>query len=260
MRIVSLSPSSTEILFALGAGDDVIGVTQNCDYPANALHKEHLGSWLQVQPTAINALKPDLIITTSFLPEELRTYTGSGEVLHLEPSSLGSVLETILIVGRTIGRTQIAEKLVCTMQKQFENIRNSAPAHQSLVYCEMWPSPPTQAGLWVPEIVEIAGGKPLGGLNTNPCEPTMVDALSAADPDLMVFHWCNQDEIFNVERILERPGWANVRALQTNAYTYFPNNLLNRPGPRLVDGARQLQAFFKLHSGTKRVVGSEQSC
>lgn len=234
MRIVSLAPSSTEILFAIGAGDDVIGVTQDCDFPADALRRERLGTWLHAQPAAIEALKPDLIVTTTFLPDELRTYAGHGEVLHLEPTSLSSVLETMLIVGRAVGRSQAAERLVMTMQAQLEDIRNHAPAQQLLVYCEMWPNPPTQAGHWVPELVEVAGGK-------------AVDALQAADPDLLVFHWCNRDEVFDVERIRNRPGWENVRALQANAYAYLPENFLNRPGPRLVDGARQLQAALKAH-------------
>ncbi|MEK7640189.1 MAG: ABC transporter substrate-binding protein [Patescibacteria group bacterium] len=247
MRIISLSPSSTEILFAIGAGDDVVGVTQNCDYPADALRRQRFGTWLHAQPATIDSVQPDLIVTTSFNPEGLRTYTGHGEVLHLEPTSLSSVLESILILGRAVGRYQAAEALVFTMQEQLEDIRNHAPAQQLLVYCEMWPNPPTQAGQWVPELVSIAGGKMIRGQHEQSSTPMAVDEIQAADPDFLVFHWCNRDELFDAERIRNRPGWLNVRALQENAYAYLPENYLNRPGPRLIDGARQLQAAFKAH-------------
>lgn len=247
MRIISLSPSSTEILFALGAGDEVIGVTQHCDYPTEAFRRQRLGSWLHAQPSAIDALQPDIIVTTTYLPSELRTYVGRGDVLHLEPTNLASVLESILTLGRAIGRYQAAENLVGTMQRQLEDIRRTAPVQHLLVYCETWPTPPTQAGNWVPELVAIAGGKPIGGVHAYPSAPIAVDALQSADPDLLVFHWCKPDEVFDIERIRNRPGWEHVRAVQEDAYAYLPESFLNRPGPRLVDGVRKLQELFIQH-------------
>ncbi|MDP2789933.1 MAG: cobalamin-binding protein [bacterium] len=247
MRIISLSPSSTELLFAMGAGDDVVGVTQLCDYPAEAMRRERLGSWLHTQPAALDALRPNLIVTTTYRPDELRSYSGKGEVLHLEPSNLSSVFESALLLGRAVGRYQAAERLVQTMQEQLEEIRSHAPAQQLLVYCEAWPDPPMQAGNWVPEIIAIAGGQPVGGLHARPSEPVAVDALQAADPDIMVFHWCDPKVPPDAERIRNRPGWFALRALQANACAFLPNNLLNRPGPRLVEGARHLQAEFQAH-------------
>jgi iron complex transport system substrate-binding protein len=251
MRIVSLSPSSTEILFAIGAGDEVVGVTYHCDYPAKALQRQRLGSWLHAQPKAIDALAPDFIITTTFRPEELRTYSGRGEVIHLEPTGLSSVLETILLLGRVTGRYQAAELLVQTMHQEFENIRASAPVNKIKVYCETWPSPPMHAGNWVPELIEIAGGTAVGGSHASPSSLVSVDALHNADPDLMVFHWCDQEKPFDIEQIRSRSGWSKLRALQANAYEYLPENLLNRPGPRLVDGVRQLHTIIRKHQRAK---------
>lgn len=251
MRIISLSPSSTEILFAIGAGADVVGVTQDCNFPAEARRRNQLGSGLQAQPSVIEALHPDLIVSTSYLPEELRLYAGPGEVLYLEPTSLGSVLETILLVGRAVGRYQNAETLVQAMQRDFEEIRTHAPQTKLRVYCEAWPDPPMQARNWIPELVEIAGGFPIGELNAQPSQPVTVDALQSADPDVLVFHWCNPDNHRNPEYLGQRLGWANLRALQTNACAYLPDNLLNRPGPRLVEGARQLQTVLVAHQHTR---------
>lgn len=247
MRIVSLSPSSTELLFAIGAGGDIVGVTQLCDYPSEAKQKEILGSWLHPDAATIKSLAPDLIVTTMIQPEEIRSYGGRGDFIHLEPTNLSSVLETILILGRATGRNQAAELLVEKMQKDFEVIRSQAPVQKLDVYCEMWPNPPMQAGNWVPELVEIAGGKPIGSLYGRPSAPVAVDALQSGDPDVMIFHWCNENEKPDLERIRNRPGWSTLRALQGDACVFLSANLLNRPGPRLVDGAHQLQDVLYKH-------------
>lgn len=247
MRIVSLSPSSTEILFAIGAGDDVVAVTQLCDHPADASRRERLGSWLHAQTAAIDALRPDLIVTTTYLPEELRTYSGRGEILHLEPTSIGSVFETALLLGHAVGRYHGAEILVQGMERAFEEIRACALPQKLRVYCEAWPDPPMQAGNWIPELVEIAGGLAVGDLHAQPSIPTAVDALHATDPDVLIFHWCDAGERPDPERIRLRQGWSELRAMQANSFAFLFGNLLNRPGPRLVDGARQLQAAFAVH-------------
>lgn len=247
MRIVSLSPSSTELLFALGAGADVVGVTQHCDFPAESQHRERVGSWLSPHLTAIDALTPDLIVTTNFLPDAVQAYNGEGDLLHLEPSSLGGVLESILQLGWAVGRSYEAQRLVNVMQQEFERIRAQAPARQLRVYSEAWPNPPLHAGEWVPEVIELAGGKPVAGWGSQPSSLASIDALRKADPDVLVFHWCDAEQEFEARHILQRPGWDSLRATQANAIAYLPGNSLNRPGPRLVDAARQLQAVLHAH-------------
>ncbi len=246
MRIVSLSPSSTEIAFAIGAGEDLVAVTHLCDYPSDADRVERVGTWLHTDPNRLLDLRPDLIITTTVLPEELQQHSALRErTLHLQPTGLGSVFESILELGRTVGRQTAAEEVVRNMHQSFESIQDAQPLHRLHVYCEEWASPPMAAGNWVPEIVQIAGGRPIGGVHTNPSAPTDVDALRSADPDVMIFHWCSPQERHDPERIRQRPGWGKFRAVQAGALAFIPNSLLNRPGPRLVDGASALQAALQ---------------
>lgn len=252
MRIVSLSPSSTEIAFALGAGEDVIAVTHLCDYPFAAQRRARVGSWVHTDPEQLTRLRPDIILTTNYVPEELRSHDAlSQRVLTLEPSSLASVLESILEVGWHLGRYTAAEELVGEMQKSLEVLRSSQPVHQLRVYCEERPDPPTRAGYWVPEIVELAGGIPIGGVHANPSSPVQVDALRAEDPDLMVFHWCNPGESHDPQQVAQRPGWEDFRAVRSQAFAFIPHDILNRPGPRLVDGARALQGILHAHQRSR---------
>lgn len=247
MRIVSLSPSSTELLFVLGAGADVVGVTQHCDTPAEAQRCTPVGSWLEPNVGAIAALAPDLIVTTNFLAEDVERYGRKIPHIHLEPSSLGGVLESILQLGRAVGRSYEAESLVQNMQQEFEHIREQAPAQRLRVYTEAWPNHPQHVGGWVPEVIELAGGKPIAGFLSNAGMPVSVDALREADPDVLVFHWCNAEEEFLAQRIQQRSGWDSLRAVQTEAIAFLPGNSLNRPGPRLVDAARHVQRVLYEH-------------
>ncbi len=241
MRILSLSPSSTEILFALGAGDELVGVTHLCDFPEAASRKPQFGSWLHNQPERITATNPDLIVTTTFFPPELEMLRTTHDVLHLHPRGLGGVLESIQQLGEATGRGDAARKLVESMQKKFERIRANAPPKRLHVYCEEWPKPPMIAGNWIPELVELAGGIPVGGVHSRPSTAVDVDALRAADPDLMIFHWCSITDPHELDTVRQRPGWDTFRAIQVDALVRIPNSLLNRPGPRLVEGVEQLQ-------------------
>lgn len=241
MRILSLSPSSTEILFALGAADDIVGVTHVCDYPEAAKYKPQFGSWLHNDVDRLMAVQPDAIVTTTFLPLELETLRATNQLLHLQPHGLAGVFETIHQLGDLTGRTEAARELVHAMQRSFEQIRAAAPTRRLSVYCEEWPHPPMIAGNWVPEIVELAGGNPVGGVHVNPSTPVDVDALHAANPDVMLFHWCSMEDPGELDSIRQRKGWDAFRAVHGNALVRIPNSVLNRPGPRLVEGARHVQ-------------------
>lgn len=241
MRILSLSPSSTEILYALGAEKEIIGVTHVCDYPHDAQYKPQFGSWLHTQPERLREANPDVIVTTTFFPKELEDLRDSHHLLHLQPKGLAGVYESIHQLGEISGRTEAARKLIDQMQREFEKLRAAAPPKRLHVYCEEWPNPPMIAGNWIPEIVELVGGTPIGGVHHEPSSAVSVDAVRAADPDLMIFHWCSKNDVQELESVRQREGWANFRAIQANALVRIPNSLLNRPGPRLVEGAKHIQ-------------------
>src|SRR3989344_8466791 len=112
MRLLSLAPSNTEILYALGLGDDIIGVTAYCDYPPGAKKKPKVGSWITTQPEKIKDLKPDLIFTSYFLPEILKNWEGPGEVIHVVPKTIKDIYKSIKILGKVTKRIRNSEKII----------------------------------------------------------------------------------------------------------------------------------------------------
>lgn len=245
MRLLSLAPSNTEILFALGLGEAIIGVTHLCDWPSEAKTKPKVGAWTETEPEKIVALKPDLIFTSTFLPKPLENWNGPGKVVHVAPTTLAGVYESIRTIGRATNTTDRANDIVTTMQRDFDAIRTNAPRERQRVYMEEWPQPPMASGNWVPELVEIAGGTPLVSKTGVPSSVFDVSKLITADPDCMIFHWCGFGKRFDAKRVTERPGWSEIRAIREGYLFAIDDSFLNRLGPRLVEGAREVQRILK---------------
>lgn len=245
MRIVSLAPSNTEILFALGVGEQVVAVTKFCDWPKEATDKIRIGSWLNTDAEKLKELKPDLIFTSYWLPEPLRDWSGPGKLIHVEPKNLWDVLESIRVIGEAVSARAQAKKIIDDMEQGFEALRAAEPARKPRVYMEEWFDPPMVAGNWVPELVAIAGGEAVMSEINQPSKIFSLAALTVADPDLVICHWCGWGERVDEERILARAGWEQVRAVH-GGYVYFVNDsVINRPGPRLVEGAKAIQSALQ---------------
>ncbi len=201
MRIVSLLPSATEIVFALGLGDSVVAVSHECDYPPAArdlpaitrsplhghdlssaeidrLTRQHLredGTLYQLDTERLGALRPDLILTQELcdvcavaqphVEQAVRALGQAPRVLSLEPNTLADVLDTIRVVGAATGREARAAQLVGDLQFRIDRVRTVAAgiADRPTVFCMEWTDPPWVAGHWLPEMVALAGGlDPLG--------------------------------------------------------------------------------------------------
>ncbi len=245
MRIVSLAPSNTEILYALGVEDQIVAVTRFCDWPHAAKEKTQIGSWLTTNPERIAELKPDLILTSMWLPESTKAWTGPGKVLHVDPKNLWDVFESMRTIGDAVGASVSAARIVQQMEEAFERIRSEATATRPHVYMEEWFDPPMAAGNWVPEIVAVAGGEEVLMEPNQPSKTFSLPALTVANPDAVICHWCGWGNRVDESRILARPGWDAVNAVAEGRVFFVDDSLLNRPGPRLVEGARALQKIFR---------------
>jgi iron complex transport system substrate-binding protein len=252
LRIISLLPSATEILFAIGAGDEVVGVTHECDYPDQALRLPrltasagpdyarpaeidrhvreslHAGSSLySLDRRLLESLRPDLIVTQELCPvcavsyevvdaaaKELRT---DARIVSLEPSSLRDVFETILLLGRVTNREANARDVVASLEERVAALRDArsvdVPRPRTLVL--EWTDPPMSAGHWIPELIELAGGEPVlanPGMDSKRLE---WDAVAAADPDAVIVAPCGFDLAKTEAAIAELdtiPHWRSLRA------------------------------------------------
>lgn len=277
MRIVSLLPSATEILFAIGAGPDVVGVTHECDFPeaakslpaltSSALPSSgdaaeidrhvrrslHSGSSLyHLDAELLERLSPDLIVTQELcavcavsygiVDRAARRLTSDPRIISLEPSSLEDVYANIRTLGKLTAQMDGADALVSSLKTRVEAVRRrvqGAPKPRVLVL--EWTDPPMSAGHWTPELIEIAGGRPvLCNPGANSVALTW-ESIADADPDIIVVAPCGFDVPKTndaVMRLEPNAQWSNLRAVRSgNVALVDGNAYVSRPGPRLVDTA-----------------------
>jgi iron complex transport system substrate-binding protein len=283
-RIVSLLPSATEILFAIGAGDDVVGVTHECDFPpaararvaltsallpgdavtAGAIDRHvrasvHSGSSLYaLDAQRLAQLEPDLIVTQELcavcavsyeiVERAAKRLRGDPRVVSLEPSSLEDVYATILFLGELSGRVRGATEVVAGLRARETVLRNTARATQPRALILEWTDPPMSGGHWTPGLVELAGGIPLlahPGANSQTLEWT---AIAQADPDVVIVVPCGFDLAHAqtaVGELAANATWNALRAKTSgHAYVMDGNAYVNRPGPRLIDSAERFAWAF----------------
>jgi len=250
-RIVSLAPSNTEILFALGLGDQVVGVTDFCDYPAEAKSKEKVGG---VTPNVeqIVALNPDLVVTISGDPfpaelinrlEELKIAT-----LVLSPKDLDSVYHDIELVGQVTGKQAEAKKLVDDMKARAQAVAKKCEnvATRPMIFYELDATDPAKPftvgpGSWHDTFIQIAGGTNVAAKAASPWVQFSMEELVKANPDLIVLGDANWG--VTADAVRAREGWGNLKAVQSGAIYPIDDNLISRPGPRVVGG---LEALAKI--------------
>ncbi|HEX5412040.1 MAG TPA: cobalamin-binding protein [Terriglobia bacterium] len=253
MRICSLLPSATEILFELGAGESVAGVTFECDYPPEARTKrvvvrtrlEHSEdpleidrqvsdfvsrgeSLYEIDQAALQAIDPDLIITQDLchvcaaspgdLASVLAALARKPEVLSLNPHSLRDVWKDILAVGSAIGRSDPARELVTKLERRVSAVVQAA-AHfsaQPRVACLEWLDPLFAGGHWVPEMVACAGGADIFGKAAQPSFRLTWDELVKANPDVVVMMPCGyglEQAVKEFNRVTLPEQWGSLRAV-----------------------------------------------
>ncbi len=213
-RIVCLSAEAVEILYALGAGSRIVGVTGFAVTPPAVRRKPRVRSgffqWLNYDK--VEALKPDLIITFSDVQAEaVKELVRRGHVvLATNQRSLAQIFETIGLIGRVIGREAQAEKLVARMRSEIFR-RGSRRSRRPRVYFEEWNDPLISGIRWVGELIEAAGGEDIfSELRTCPRAPDRVVTgaeVIRRQPEIMVASWCGKK--VNFDAIRNRPGWES---------------------------------------------------
>ncbi|HEV8579202.1 MAG TPA: cobalamin-binding protein [Thermoanaerobaculia bacterium] len=284
MRIVSLVPNGTEILFALGAGDLVVGVSHECDFPEEARRRPVLtGSALHPGMSAaeidaavsaqvgsgeslytldeerIAELAPDLIVTQQLCPVcavsteqvdgAVRPLPRCPEVVSLDPKTIGDVFADIRRVGELTGRTVEASALLAELAQRLEAVRAAVAGRpRPRVLALEWLDPPFAGGHWVPEMIALAGGIDVFGEPGGHSARLTWDRIAAADPDVIVVMPCGFDEAGAREQIAtvaDRPEWRSLRAVrEERVHPVDANGCFSRPGPRLVDGIERLASLL----------------
>ena len=278
---MSLVPSATEIAFALGLGDQVVGVTFECDEPAHARQgREIVVGGLDthgLDPVAIDALvrakvaageqlytlsleafrrcDPDLVLTQDLcrvcaLPagdaDAAVAYLGcSADVITLDPHDLDGVVGTILAVGQAAGVSERAEALIASLRARVDRVVGLvAERPRPRVFVLEWTEPPFAAGHWVPELVRLAGGEPVLARPGERSVPTTWQAIDEAQPDVILVAPCGFDldgATAQAHQVMEH------LPVGVPVWALDANGVVVRPGPRLVDGIETIAGI--LHPG-----------
>jgi iron complex transport system substrate-binding protein len=281
MRIVSLLPSATEIVYALGLDADLVGVTFECDEPASAridkavvvggrdtsgMAPGEIDAYVRAQlaagadlytlhAEALAGLEPELILTQDLcrvcaLPtdqvSEALAYLGcQAEVVSLDPHSLDDVLASIVEVGRRAGVEDVAESLVAQLYSRLRSVASAVAGRaRPRVAVVEWVDPPFTAGHWVPDLVRAAGGEPVAAHPGAKSVETSWAEIASASADVVVVSPCG----------FHLGGAANQAALVLDqlptgvaVWAIDADGIVVRPGPRLVDGVEALASI--LHPG-----------
>ncbi len=250
-RIVCIAASNTEILYALGAQDRIVGVSRYCDYPPAAREKPRVGGFLDPKIDEILALKPDLVLAQSFLQEHAVKALAHHEVrvLCFSCTSMAELLEDIILLGRLVEKEREAVALVERMHGELQQLGARKPRRRPRVHFEEWgPDEPYYlAGDWAVEMLELAGADNAFAHRKLRCpspERTVTaEDIAAADPDIIITAWCGCNEKVDLGRVARRPALADSRVVREGWLRMVDDRFVMRPGPRVVEGVRRLQAI-----------------
>lgn len=246
-RIVSLAPSNTEILYALGLGDRVVGVTDYCDYPPEAKAKEKVGGFKDPSVEKVVALGPDLVLATGGIQRQVvDQFEKVGvAVFVLDPHTVDGVLGSVRTVARLAGIPDEGKRVADGLDARVKAVRDRtaalSPDDRPAVFHEVWPDPLMTAGpgSFAHDMIELAGGRNVAAGAGQPYPPFSQEELVAADPAVIITPFAETAQALAQGK---RPGWRTLKAVRDGRVVVVNQDLVARPAPRLVDG---LEAFAR---------------
>ncbi len=261
LRIVSLSPNMTEMLFALNLQGSIVGVSNRCDYPPEAKNIESVGGFGVPSIEKLLSLKPDLIITADFeRADDAKILRKSGiEVLELKINNFQEMFGAMREIGRATKKLRQAEEIITAMQKELEAVTRqySGIVHEQLprVFVELWYDPITTTGAtsFIDELITRAGGINVAGEINQTYPHINPEKVIEWNPDVIVLCYMAQ-ESHQASQISSRIGWAEISAVKNGRIIDdIPGDCILRPGPRLVEGVKALAQ--RLHETTTEDTG-----
>jgi iron complex transport system substrate-binding protein len=247
-RIISLAPSNTEILFALGLGSKVVATDDYSDYPAEVKGLPHVGSAFPgFGIESIVSLEPDLVIAFGYqLPDYVTKIESLGiPVVVLAPKDITGVINGIELVGKITGTSTQAKKLTADMQKRLDSVAEKMKGvTRPRVFWEFDATDPNKPwtagpGSFNDALITLAGGENVGAGGPTSSWQMSAEDIVKADPEIIIL----DDYQFGttVESVSSRPGWASITAVKEQAISPISDpNLTDRPGPRVIDGLELL--------------------
>jgi len=251
-RIVSLAPSNTEILYAIGAGSLLVGRDEFSNYPEEALSLPSVGgSWGEYDSEAIVALSPDLVLAAEINPPELvQSLEDLGLTVFLlpNPTDIDGIYQILETAAQLTGRQPETAVLIGSLKERVEAVTSmtASISERPTVFYELDSTEPNApytagAGTFVDLLIELAGGTNVANVLDSPWAQISLEQLVVMDPDIILLG----DSAYGVtpKAVAARPGWEAIAAVKNGLVFPFNDDLVSRPGPRMVDG---LEAMARL--------------
>ena len=249
-RIVSISPACTETLFALGLGDKVVGVTEYCDYPEEALAKPKIGSFTEPNLEAVLAQEPDLVLATGGVQIDLldRMEEAGLAVYAVNPVTFDQTVASILAVGLLTGAEREAEDIMADMNARAVDIARSVNEMEAegkerpRVFYEIF----YENNVWtagsdsiISDLIRLAGGENIGDVQSSEYYEFSVESLIAENPQVYLV---GSGSMFSPGDVSGRSGWERMDAVAGGRVYVIEENLVYRSGPRLIEGLETIHA------------------
>ena len=245
-RLVSIGPSITAFLFALGAGPRVVGVDDFSDEPGEAATREHVGG-IKVNFEKVVALKPDLVFSVKFSDGTIeKLQSASLNVLVVDPQSVSDVAKTAALLGKAVGAD--GEALARSIQQRVDAVKAKTAnvANRPRVYHEIDASDPAKIftvgpGSYINDLIDIAGGANIAARAASAYPQLSAEEILKTDPEIIVL----AADVYSPKPsdVAARQGWSIIAAVKNNRIVTIDPNLINRPGPRVGEAA---EAYAKL--------------
>ncbi len=242
-KIVSLAPSNTEILYALGLGGKVVGNTEYCDYPEEAKDVEKVGGFSDPNIEKIVSLEPDLVLGTTMHEKHVADMEKLGlKVVLINATNIDGVMKDVELVGQITGQTQEAETVVSDMQEKVSGVQTAlkdlADDKKVKVFYLMWDDPITTVGsnTLISDVLITAGGVNVAADAEQDYPNYSLEVLVTKNPDAIVYTKMGSGTGLNPDTIKSKSGWEAISAVKNDRIYSIDDNLMSRPGPRIVDG------------------------
>ncbi|HWR60747.1 MAG TPA: cobalamin-binding protein, partial [Clostridia bacterium] len=247
-RIISLSPSNTEILFALGAGTKVVGVTSYCDYPEEAKKVEQVGTFDGPNMELIRKAQPDVVLAGYIQEEAVKALENMGiTVIVTEAESFEAIYKSIEIIGQITGTEAKADEIITGMKDKIAEIQEKTKGKEKpVVFYVVWADPLTTAGskTFINDVIKTAGGinvaEKVEGWASYSTEQLMQD-----NPEILVAALHSTDRGMNKEDLSKHKIFSKLECVKAGKVYVMPDdNVISRPGPRIVQAIEEMQSVF----------------
>ena len=251
-KIISLAPSNTEILYAIGLGDKLVGVTEYCDYPEEAKQKPQIGGYSTVDIEKVVEIEPDLVLATRIHEGEVIPLLESYglTVVVLAPKTVEEIIESIDLIGQVTGKGEEASQLTLEMEARVKMITDRTavlPEEQKPnVFYVLWYDPLTTAGSGsrIHDLIVKAGGNNIAG-DLSDYPDISLETVISMNPQVIIAdvgHGAGED--LNYQYVLNEKRFEDVDARRNNRVYQIDSDLVSRPAPRIIEGLESFAKFI----------------